>query len=227
MKPAPQLIVFDLDGTLVDSAPDLAFSVNAVLRKANRPPVGIDTVRSWIGNGVPMLVRRALTGEMWPQTYPAGFQGALSHFDIIYAANLYRRSRLYDGVREGLTELRAEGYRTACLTNKHSRFTLPLLKGLGVFEYFDYVGCGDQFAKHKPDPLPLVKTAEYFHVPLDRCLMVGDSENDVQAARAAGYAVICVPYGYRACERAEDLGADAVIASIADLSAYLRKCNDI
>ena len=223
MKTAPELIVFDLDGTLVDSAPDLAFSVDATLATLNRPPAGIDAVRRWIGNGVLMLVKRALSGEMWPQRDPEGLQQSLAVFDAVYSENLCRRSTLYDGVREGLTELRAKEYRTACLTNKHSRYTVPLLQGLGIHAGFDYVGCGDQFARHKPDPEPLLKTAERFQLPPSRCLMVGDSETDVQAARAAGTAIVCVPYGYRTCDRAEDLGADAVIASIAELPAYLRR----
>jgi phosphoglycolate phosphatase len=169
-----------------------------------------------------MLVKRALTGEMWPRHDPEGLQRALAVFDRIYSENVCRRSTLFEGVREGLAGLRAEGYRTACLTNKHSRYTVPLLQGLGIHAGFDYVGCGDQFTRHKPDPEPLLKTAERFQLPPNRCLMVGDSETDVQAARAAGTAIVCVPYGYRTCDRAEDLGADAVIASIADLSAYLR-----
>ncbi len=223
MNAGTGLILFDLDGTLVDSAPDLAFAVDGLLAGLNRPPAGIDAVRRWIGNGVPMLVRRALTGEMRPQRDPEGFAAALSAFDGLYSENLCRRSTLYPGVQEGLTQLRVEGYRTACLTNKHSRYTVPLLMGLGVYDDFDYVGCGDQFARHKPDPEPLLRTAERFGISPGRCLMVGDSETDVQAARAAGTGIVCVPYGYRACDRAEDLGADALIASIADLPAYLRR----
>ena len=222
MKPAPELIVFDLDGTLVDSAPDLAYSVDALLAAFNRPAVGPATVRGWIGNGVSMLVKRAFTGEMWPKQDPKELQKALSQFDLIYSENLCRRSSLFNGVREGLTELRAMGFHTACLTNKHSRYTLPILEQLGITEYLDYIGCGDQFSRQKPDPLPLLKTAEVFRLPPNRCLMVGDSETDVQAARAAGYAIVCVPYGYRSCEHVDGLGADAVIASIADLPAYLR-----
>jgi phosphoglycolate phosphatase len=222
MKPAPELIVFDLDGTLVDSAPDLAYSVDALLEKLNRPPARVDKVRGWIGNGVPMLVKRALTGEMWPVGDPDGFREAQELFTGIYEANVCERSRLFDGVMEGLRRVKAEGYRTACLTNKHSRFTLPLLAQLGICDYFDYIGCGDQFDKHKPDPYPLLKTAERFRVAPERCLMVGDSENDVQAARAAGFGIVCVPYGYRSCERVEDLKADGVIRTLTELLDFLR-----
>lgn len=222
MKPTPELIIFDLDGTLVDSAPDLAFSVDALLEKLNRSPAGIDNVRRWIGNGVPMLVKRALIGDMWPAGEPVGFQEALALFTGIYEAHVCERSRLFDGVIEGLKELKTGSYRMACLTNKHSRFTLPLLAQLGISGYFDYIGCGDQFEKHKPDPYPLLMTAERFRVMPERCLMVGDSENDVQAARAAGFGIVCVPYGYRNCERIEDLQPDGVVRTLAELPSLLR-----
>lgn len=216
----PDLIVFDLDGTLVDSAPDLAYSVDAMLIQLGRPAAGLEQVRGWIGNGVPMLVQRALTGEMWPAGEPEGFSEALVIFMEIYAANVCERSSLFDGVLDGLRGLKACDCRTACVTNKHSRFTMPLLDQLGVSGYLDFVGCGDQFEKHKPDPLPLLKTAEHFGASPERCIMVGDSANDVQAARAAGFGIFCVPYGYHRCARAEDLGADAMIGSLAELPAF-------
>jgi phosphoglycolate phosphatase len=216
----PELIVFDLDGTLVDSAPDLAYSVDAMLIRLGRPAAGLEQVRGWIGNGVPMLVQRALTGEMWPAGEPDGFSEALAIFMEIYAANVCERSSLFDGVLDGLRGLKACDCRTACVTNKDSRFTMPLLDQLGVSAYLDFVGCGDQFEKHKPDPLPLLKTAEHFGASPKRCIMVGDSANDVQAARAAGFGILCVPYGYHRCARPEDLGADAMIGSLAELPAF-------
>jgi len=222
MKSRPELIAFDLDGTLVDSAPDLADAVDAMLARLGRPPAGIEKVRGWIGNGVTMLVKRALTGEMWPTSDPDGFADALPVFMELYETNVCKRSKLFEGVLEGLKALKAEGYHTACITNKHSRFTLPLLDQLGVSAYLDFIGCGDHFEKHKPDPDPLLKTAERFNAAPERCIMVGDSDNDVRAARAAGFGILCVPYGYRTCERVEDLHADAVIPSLAQLPAWLQ-----
>ncbi|WP_082411835.1 HAD-IIIA family hydrolase, partial [Methylogaea oryzae] len=171
----------------------------------------------------PMLVKRALTGEMWPEGEPERFDQALPLFMEIYAAHVCDRGGLFPGVLEGVAELKRQGYKLAVLTNKHSKFTLPLLEQLGVAAYMDYIGCGDQFDKHKPHPEPLLKTAERFGVRPEQCLMVGDSTNDVQAARAAGYGILVVPYGYRSCERVEDLGADGVIDSIAQLPALLRR----
>ncbi len=221
MSARPELIVLDLDGTLVDSAPDLAFSADEMLKAMGRAPAGEARVRGWIGNGIPMLVKRALTFQMWPQDEPEGFAEALSKFKAIYADNVCERSKLYPGAMEGVRALKAEGYRLACVTNKHSDFTRPLLEKLGLAKYLDYIGCGDHFEKPKPHPESLLKTAERFGLAPERCLMVGDSENDVAAARAAGYRILCVPYGYRRCQRAEDLGADALIASLADLPGFL------
>jgi phosphoglycolate phosphatase len=218
----PELIVFDLDGTLVDSASDIAYSVDAMLEALGRPPVGEERVRGWIGNGVAMLVKRALTGEMWPEGEPPGFGEAQSLFMDTYEAHLCERSCLFDGVAEGLARLKAEGYRLACITNKNSRFTLPLLNQLGISRYLDFIGCGDQFGKHKPDPEPLLKTAEHFGVEPSRCLMVGDSANDARAARNAGFMLVCVPYGYHGGAGVEKLEPDAIVGSIAELSALFK-----
>jgi phosphoglycolate phosphatase len=218
----PELVVFDLDGTLVDSAPDIAYAVDTLLNALGRPMAGEARVRGWIGNGAAMLVKRALTGEMWPEGEPPRFDEALSLFMDTYAAHLCDRGRLFDGAAEGLARLKAEGYRTACNTNKHSRLTFPLLDQLGIARYLDFIGCGDQFGKHKPDPEPLLKTAEHFGVAPSDCLMVGDSANDAQAARNAGFMLVCVPYGYNGGAGVEALEPDAIVDSIAELPALFK-----
>jgi phosphoglycolate phosphatase len=219
----PQLIVFDLDGTLVDSAPDIAYAIDAMLDRLGRPPVGEARVKSWIGNGVSMIVKRALTGELWPVGEPPRYADALKLFVELYGANVCERSRLFPGVVEGLQQLKRERYILTCITNKHSRFTQPLLEHLDIAKYMDFVGCGDHFEKLKPDPFPLLKTAERFNVPPARAMMIGDSANDVEAARAAGFSVYCVPYGYHNRHSVEHLRSDAVIDSIAELPALLAK----
>lgn len=220
--PRPELIVFDLDGTLVDSAPDIADSVDIVLERLGLPKAGEVRVREWIGNGVGMLVRRALTGEMRPTDEPPRFAEALALFMDTYEANLCNRSRLFEGVRETLARLRSEGYRLACSTNKHSRFTLPLLERLGIAEHFEFVGCGDQPGKLKPDPEPLLKAAEFFGIEPSRCLMVGDSANDALAARRAGFMLVCVPFGYHGGAGVERLEPDAIMASFSELPGLLQ-----
>jgi phosphoglycolate phosphatase len=215
----PKLVAFDLDGTLVDSAPDLAFAVDAMLARLGRPKAGEDKVKDWIGNGVGMLVRRALTFEPWPESDPPEFAEALPLFMDLYGENLCNRSRLFPGVLEGVRQLKAEGYLTTCATNKVTRFTLPLLEQLGLAPHLDFIGCGDQFAHHKPHPEPLLKTAARFGLDPADCLMVGDSANDVTAARAAGFMVLCVPYGYSGGVPVEQLEPDGIVASLADLPA--------
>lgn len=218
----PALIAFDLDGTLVDSAPDLAYCIDTLLQEMGRPAVGLERVRSWVGNGVSMLIKRALTLENWPSEEPEGYTEALPRFMALYTENLCVRSRLFPGVMEGLLALKAEGFKLACVTNKRIEFTHPLLKMLGVAQLLDFIGCGDQFGHLKPHPEPLLKTAEHFGLKPGLCLMVGDSENDVAAARAAGYAIVCVSYGYRQCPTTEGLEADGVIDSIAELPTLLK-----
>lgn len=219
----PRLIAFDLDGTLVESAPDLADAVDQMLRERGRPEAGEAAVRQWIGNGVGMLVKRALTGLMWPVEDPPDFVEALECFSQHYEQHVCRRSTLYPGVREGLEALRAEHYRLVCITNKHSRFTRPLLQQLGIDTLFDWVGCGDQFTRHKPDPESLLHAAERFGLSPAACWMVGDSRNDVLAARAAGFGVLCVPYGYPGEGTVDSLAADDIIASLDQLPDWFRQ----
>lgn len=214
----PELVVFDLDGTLVDSAPDIAYSVDVALGQLGLPPAGEKQVRGWIGNGPAVLMKRALTGELWPEGDPPGFAEAFPVFMATYEANMCDHSRLFPGVVEGLSALKAEGYRLACNTNKNSIFTLPLLKQLGIAEYFDFVACGDQFKKLKPDPESLLATAGYFGVEPARCVMIGDSANDVQAARNAGFMVVCVPYGYHGGKGVQVLEPDAIVESFVELA---------
>lgn len=218
----PDLVVFDLDGTLIDSAPDLAYAVNLMLDRLGREKVSEDQVRDWIGNGLSMLVKRALTGERQPLEDPPELAEALTTFSDFYAENIHVKSTVYSGVVEGLRELQNKGINLACVTNKIARFSRPLMERTGLAEYFDYLGSGDDFAQLKPHPLPLVKAAEWFKANPANSLMVGDSANDVKAARAAGYKVFCVPYGYLNGIPVEALNADLVIDSLADLPDLLR-----
>lgn len=216
-----KLVAFDLDGTLVNSAPDLARAVNVALAHVGLPPCEEKSVRGWIGNGADMLIKRAMTGEAHPSADPDRFEETMAVFWQYYGEHMSDNGGLFPGVLEGVCELKQLGYQLAVVTNKHSRFTLPLLENLGVAQHMDYIGCGDQFSQLKPDPAPLLETAAHFGVKPEQTLMIGDSVNDVQSARAAGCGILVVSYGYRDCERAEDLHADGVIASIAELPDLL------
>lgn len=217
----PKLILIDVDGTLVDSVPDLAFCVNAMMRELGMPEHSEADIRNWVGNGVERLTRRALIGQLDGEPDDQLFRKAYPIFLDLYAENTSKRSNLYPGVREGLDKLRAAGYVLGSVTNKASQFTVPLLKDLGIYDDFAIVVAGDTLEKKKPDPAPLLFAAERMGVAPEECLMVGDSVNDVTAARAAGFQVVCMPYGYNHGNDIRDANPDAVIDSLAHLDTLL------
>jgi len=219
----PELVIVDVDGTLVDSVPDLAWCVDETMRRIGRGPWGEARVRDWVGNGVERLVKRALTGDLEAEPDPAEFARAYPIFLELYAENTSRRSRLYPGAAEALAALEGAGYRLAAVTNKARRFTEPLLADLGVRGRFAAVVCGDDCARKKPDPEPLLCAARELGVAPGRCLMVGDSSNDVQAARAAGMPVVCVSYGYNHGRDIREARPDAVIDSLLELPPMLER----
>jgi phosphoglycolate phosphatase len=221
MLTKPQMILIDVDGTLVDSVPDLAYCVDEMLRRLDRPPHGETRVRDWVGNGVERLVRRALVGQLDGEPPEEAFVQAYPVFLELYAANTAKRSRLYPGVREALDYLRGAAYPLGCVTNKAAQFTLPLLRELGIHDYFDIVVAGDTLPVKKPDPQPLLHAAAHFGVAPQHALMVGDSKSDVAAARAAGFQIVCMSYGYNHGEDIRDYRPDAVIDSMVELKGLL------
>ncbi len=217
----PEMILIDVDGTLVDSVPDLAFCVDEMMKAIGRDPWGEARVRDWVGNGVERLVRRALTGSLDGEPEDEEFARAYPIFLDLYAENTSKRSCLYPGVREGLDYLKAQGYRLGCVTNKAAQFTLPLLKDLGVYGDFGIIVSGDTLPVKKPDPGPLLHAAQHFGVAPERSLMIGDSVSDVKAARAAGFQIVCMSYGYNHGEDIRDYGPDRVIDSMVELCDFL------
>jgi len=217
----PKLIMIDVDGTLVDSVPDLAFCIDEMMQKLGLQKWGEDKVRHWVGNGVPKLVERALSGELEGRPIKEVFDVAYPIFLDLYEDNNAQRSYLYDGVREGLDYLKSQGYQLGCVTNKSEQFTHPLLKALGIFNDFKIIISGDTLVKRKPDPMPLLYCAEHFNLKPEECLMLGDSVSDVKAARAAGFDIICMSYGYNHGNDIGDENPDLVIDSMNQLSDYL------
>lgn len=219
----PAMILIDVDGTLVDSVPDLAYCVDAMMEQVGRPPRGETQVRNWVGNGVERLVRRALTGSLDAEPAEADFARAYPVFLDLYSRNTSQRSRLYPGVREGLDMLKAAGYPLGCVTNKAARFTEPLLMDLGVRDDFTIVISGDTLSRKKPDPEPLLHAAAFFGVAPRSSLMIGDSVSDVRAARAAGFQIVCVSYGYNHGMDIREARPDAVIDSFTQIMPLLDK----
>ena len=217
------MILIDVDGTLVDSVPDLTFCVDEMMQRLGRDPWGEARVRNWVGNGVERLVQRALTGDLDGQPDQAAYDAAYPIFLDLYADNTSKRSRLYPGVREGLDYLKSAGYPLGCVTNKAEQFTVPLLKDLRVYDYFGIVVSGDTLPYKKPHPAPLLHAAEFFKVAPQESLMVGDSISDVKAARAAGFMIACVPYGYNHGDDIRLAEPDVVIETLASLRAELER----
>ncbi len=222
MLKKPQMILIDLDGTLIDSVPDLAFCVDAMMQGLNLPVRGEAKVRDWVGNGVERLVRRALIDRLEGEPDETQFRQAYPLFLELYAQHNAQRSLLYPGVREGLDWLKAQGYRLGCVTNKAEQFTLPLLKALGIYDYFELVVSGDTLPQKKPDPAPLLHAASHFEVAPAEALMLGDSMSDVKAARAAGFQIVCVSYGYNHGRDIREMNPDAVIDSFVELEHLLQ-----
>ena len=217
----PELVLFDLDGTLIDSSPDLAFSVDSMLERLGLPRRGEARIRNWIGSGIERLVKRALTGDMHAEPGPELFRQAMTVFHEIYEQNVCVLSRCYDGVRDSMDYLRENNYRTGCVTNKAERFTNILLQAHGIYDDFDIIIAGDTLTKKKPDPLQLLHAAEHFNISPERSLMVGDSVNDVEAARAAGFQILCVTYGYILGRDIRESRPDAVLDTLCDLPRLL------
>ena len=214
---SPKLVLIDLDGTLIDTVPDLTRCVDEMMAELSLPLRGEDKVRTWVGNGVERLVRRALTDSMDGEPDEALFERAYPIFLKLYHQHNGRFCKLYDGVKEGLNGLANKNLIVACVTNKAATFTEPLLKMLGIYDYFALVVSGDTVERKKPDPMQLLHAAEHFNIKPEECLMVGDSVNDVKAARAASFSIVCVPYGYNHGKDIRDSNPDLVIDSLAEL----------
>ena len=214
-------LLFDLDGTLVHSLPDMAGALNTLLEELALPLLDIDQVRLMIGDGIPALVHRALEAEG-----RAAAALELAEAEIVlrfrrhYRARLTRETRPYPGVVETLSRLRDGGWAMAVCTNKAEAPAREILDDLGLARFFDGVAGSDTYAAPKPAADPLLGLAEVLGRPSAETVMVGDSPADVGAARNAGMPVVAVSYGYRKVS-AEELGADVLIDRFDDLPTAL------
>lgn len=211
-RPRIRAVLFDLDGTILDTAADLAAAANAMLAETGRGVLPEAQIRDYIGKGIQNLVTRSLEA-----TGPASGEEsarALAVFERHYLAGLADRTRPYPGVVAGMQSLARAGIAMGCVTNKAARFTEPLLERTGLMPYLGVVVSGDTVARKKPHPEPMLHAVAKLGVEPGEALMVGDSRNDVESARAAGCPVVVVPYGYREGLGVEALGADDVFASV-------------
>jgi phosphoglycolate phosphatase len=219
-----RLILFDLDGTLIDSAPDLAKAVNHMLVQFGRDPYDLHTIHHWVGNGAQMLVKRALHGkrDIEAESIDQGlFEKTLASFMAYYRAHLCEETHTYAHVPQTLQELKARGYTMAIVTNKPTAFVSPILGRLQIAHYFDaYLG-GDSLPVKKPDPTPLLHLCRQMESPVLETLMVGDSKNDILAANACGMDSVGVSYGYNYGEDISIYKPTCIIDDFKNLSTIL------
>jgi len=216
-------VMIDLDGTLADTIPDLAEAANMMLRELDRPGLERELIRTFVGKGIPKLVERALAGSL-ESSVPAGLLArALPIYERCYAEVNGKHTVIFPGVSEGLRALRAMQLPLACVTNKAERFTLALLEHLQLARCFEQVIAGDTLPQKKPDPQPLLHACRGFGIAPGDMLMIGDSANDVAAARAAGCPVFCVTYGYNEGRDVRELDVDAIVASLIEATRLIQK----
>jgi phosphoglycolate phosphatase len=213
-------VLLDLDGTLFDSAPDIVAAANRMLDELGAPPLPFAVVRGFIGHGVPNLVRRVLAGSAIAGSVDE--QHGVTLFYRCYGDTNGRFGRVFPGVEEGLAELRRLGYQLGCVTNKPLAFALPLLELCGLAACLDVVVAGDSIARMKPDPAPLLHACARLNVDPAHCVLVGDSEVDVAAARAANMPVFIVRYGYARPDGYSRMRCEAFIDSLHELAPLLK-----
>jgi phosphoglycolate phosphatase len=211
-------VLFDLDGTLLDTIDDLFEAANRMLAELGRPLRTPEEIRRFVGKGIPKLVERCLASpEM-----PAGeFDAAVEVFKRHYRDTNGRHARAYETVTDTVRELHGGGRRLGVVTNKATDFTVPLLAATGLAPYFDAVVCGDTLAHKKPHPAMLLHACDLLGVEVGRTLMVGDSGNDAQSARAAGIPVLLMTYGYTEGVPVDTLDCDGLLSKFAELPPLL------
>lgn len=218
-----KVLLFDLDGTLVDSAPDLALAVNHMLERLERETFSHETIRSWVGNGAQTLVKRGLSGSSAVDEAidPELAARALDIFLDYYARNLCVDTVTYPNVVPTLESLKDGNYRLALVTNKPYAFIEPLLEGLKMGGLFELCLGGDSLARKKPDPMPLLHVCDRLNISTSKCLMIGDSKNDILAAKAADMQSIGVSYGYNYGEHISVYEPDSVVDDMSDILELL------
>ena len=208
-------VLLDLDGTLMDTIPDLAHAANAMRGSLGLAALPESLIATFVGNGIDNHIRRSLAHDhapdrLTPELLARGKQAFYPAYHRINGT----RSVLFEGVIAGLDAMRAGGLKMAVVTNKSTEFTLPLLELAGLSPYMDAVVCGDTLAERKPDPAPMLHACALLGVAPRRSVAVGDSVNDALSARAAGCAVLAVPYGYNHGQSVQTLDVDAIVENI-------------
>lgn len=213
----------DLDGTLIHTAPEIAWAANAMLEDIGQHPLAIEQIEAYIGEGANALIKRCLindksnnsSGEPNAELFVKAQKLFFEHY-----AQVVIKSKPYAGVVEALQMLHTAGYRLACVTNKPKSFTLPLLEANDLLQYFELVVSGDTLSKKKPEPDQIFYICEKFGVSVNEAVLIGDSQTDIAAARNAGCYVFAVPYGY-------NQGCEILASSVDALINHLSEVQDL
>lgn len=218
-------VTLDLDGTLLDTIADLADACDEMLRDLGREPLGVERVRRFVGKGMAVLVERCLTTADGHVPDAAWLASGISSFRHHYAAFNGRSARIYPGVREGLEAFRALGLPLGVVTNKPAAFTGPLLERTGLADFFVVSVSGDTTANKKPHPEPVLHACRVLGVPPEKNLHIGDSDNDLLAARAAGSLAWAVPYGYTEESAGVSVGTEGIVATLLEAARRVAELN--
>ena len=221
-----QLLIFDFDGTLIDSVPDLADATNAMLTTLGKTPYPLGSIRNWVGNGSRMLVERALVGKI------EVLEGELAKEAVDHAEQVFfdayknisgSKTVAYPDVDSGLRKLQAAGYELALVTNKPIRFVPKILQSFGWQDIFSEVLGGDSLPSKKPDPAPLLHVCETLNVTPEQAVMIGDSRNDILAGQNANMDTLALSYGYNYGQDIRELNPTAAFDDFSTLVDYLLK----
>ena len=216
-----QAAIIDLDGTMLDTAPDFHVAVNRMRTDLGLGPLAMETIVNFVGKGSENLMRRVLAVDYSEDDVELYFAQALESYQYHYQTINGNHATLYPGVIEGLVALKDKGLRLACVTNKPIAFALPLLEKKGLRDYFELVYGGDSLPRKKPDPLPLLQVCQDFQLLPAQVVAIGDSSNDAVAARAAGCRVLNVPYGYNHGEPIHEVDSDGIVSSLLEAAQQI------
>ena len=208
--------IIDLDGTMVDTAPDFQVAINRMRDELHLAPLALDTIVDFVGKGSENLMRRVLGVDFEKSEVESRFDHALERYQHHYLQINGDHSELYAGVHEGLVAMKKGGLRLACVTNKPIAFARPLLEKKGLIDLFEVIYGGDSLAHKKPHPLPMLTVCNDFDLQPAQVVAIGDSSNDSEAARAAGCRVLTVPYGYNHGQPVQTIDTDGIVESLVD-----------
>ena len=213
--------IVDLDGTMVDTAPDFQVAINRMRDELHLAPLALDTIVDFVGKGSENLMRRVLGVDFEKSEVESRFDHALERYQHHYLQINGDHSELYAGVHEGLVAMKKGGVRLACVTNKPIAFARPLLEKKGLIDLFEVIYGGDSLAHKKPHPLPMLTVCNDFDLQPAQVVAIGDSSNDSEAARAAGCRVLTVPYGYNHGQPVQTIDTDGIVESLLDAASLI------